>query len=176
MRVICKQWQLTSEFSEFEYSRKARRFWRVRVLAKGHFWEKCDSPWQICASNVWVLRIWHEWPFLSYLSNKVLGWKDHILTRVLRKSPFPELCLHSNWWRHENCRWIFSCWFPLGLDKFSCLQVCFHKRLLPCWYDLVSPVFVLPEILFSRVFCSCSKHQPQCHREQIILIHSLGGK
>jgi hypothetical protein len=29
-----KQWLLAGEFSEFEYSRKTRRFWRVRVLAK----------------------------------------------------------------------------------------------------------------------------------------------
>ncbi len=28
-----KQWLLAGEFSEFEYSRETRRFWRVRVLA-----------------------------------------------------------------------------------------------------------------------------------------------
>ncbi len=34
LRVFCKQWLLAGEFSEFEYSRETRRFWRVRVLAK----------------------------------------------------------------------------------------------------------------------------------------------
>jgi hypothetical protein len=32
--VVIKQWLLAGEFSEFEYSRKTRRFWRVRVLTK----------------------------------------------------------------------------------------------------------------------------------------------
>jgi hypothetical protein len=32
--IYIKQWLLAGEFSEFEYSRETRRFWRVRVLAK----------------------------------------------------------------------------------------------------------------------------------------------
>ena len=39
------QWPLAGEFSEFEYSPKIRRFWRVRVLAKmAIFGNKQDSP------------------------------------------------------------------------------------------------------------------------------------
>jgi hypothetical protein len=44
--VKSKQWPLASEFSEFEYSPKIRRFWRVRVLAKmAIFRNMQDSPY-----------------------------------------------------------------------------------------------------------------------------------
>jgi hypothetical protein len=46
--IFIKQWQLAGEFSEFEYSRGTRRFWRVRVLAKtsvfGNVSDSPDSP------------------------------------------------------------------------------------------------------------------------------------
>jgi hypothetical protein len=46
--IIIKQWLLAGEFSEFEYSRETRRFWRVRVLAKtavfGNVLDSPDSP------------------------------------------------------------------------------------------------------------------------------------
>ncbi len=44
-RLLFKQWLLAGEFSEFEYSRKTRRFWRVRVLSKtAVFGNVSDSP------------------------------------------------------------------------------------------------------------------------------------
>jgi hypothetical protein len=46
--VIIKQWPLSGEFVQFEYSPKIRRFWRVRVLAKraffGNMQDSPDSP------------------------------------------------------------------------------------------------------------------------------------
>ncbi len=43
--VLSKQWPIAGEFSEFEYSPKIRRFWRVRVLAKmAIFGNMQDSP------------------------------------------------------------------------------------------------------------------------------------
>ncbi len=36
------------------------------TFAKGHFWEKCDSPLQIRMRNVWVSRIWRELPLLNF--------------------------------------------------------------------------------------------------------------
>ncbi len=39
------------------------------TLALASFWEKCDSPRHICASNAPVLRIWREWPLLSGNAN-----------------------------------------------------------------------------------------------------------
>jgi hypothetical protein len=48
MWIQTKQWPLAGEFSEFEYSPKIRRFWRVRVLAKmaifGNMQDSPDSP------------------------------------------------------------------------------------------------------------------------------------
>jgi hypothetical protein len=48
MGVFSKQRPLDSEFSEFKYSPKIRRFWRVQVLAKmaifGHMQNLPDSP------------------------------------------------------------------------------------------------------------------------------------
>jgi hypothetical protein len=46
--VLNKQWPLASKFSEFKYSPKICRFWRVRVLAKmaifGNMQDSPDSP------------------------------------------------------------------------------------------------------------------------------------
>ncbi len=39
------------------------------TLSLASFWEKCDSPRQIRASNSRVSRIWREWPLLSFFSN-----------------------------------------------------------------------------------------------------------
>ncbi len=39
------------------------------TFAKGHFWEKCDSPCQNCASYERVLQIWREWPLLTKWSS-----------------------------------------------------------------------------------------------------------
>ncbi len=43
----------------------------TRSLAS--FWEKCDLPWHIRASNAQVSRIWREWPLLSFIAFLITG-------------------------------------------------------------------------------------------------------
>ena len=63
-------------------------------FAEGHFWEKCDSPRQICASNSRFSRIWCKWPLLR--------------THALRRGPEFSLTISE-----EGFPWVWRL-RPLG--------------------------------------------------------------
>ncbi len=74
------------------------------------FWEKFDSPQQICASNARVSRIWREWPLLILeLLQKLQKEKFFLMSLVdfktwLRRMQFEMLKLILNIrkkWQHQ---------------------------------------------------------------------------
>ncbi len=50
------------------------------TLALASFWEKCDSPRHIRASNARVSQIWREWPLLSLLAFLITSFLKISLT------------------------------------------------------------------------------------------------
>jgi hypothetical protein len=57
--------------------------------AMASFWEKCDSPRHIRASNARVSRIWREWPLLNLKSLPVCNHEK--LAIVSQEKTFPKV-------------------------------------------------------------------------------------
>jgi len=56
--------------SNFEHAQKWNFMWLSKLVtfAKSLFWEKCDSPCQIHASDVQVCQMLREWPLLNVIT------------------------------------------------------------------------------------------------------------
>jgi hypothetical protein len=93
-----KQWLLAGEFSEFEYSRETRRFWRVRVLAKTCQTRR-HSPNAIFEKNVTRLATFAR----VIRHSREFGASGHCLHKMFVFETFLPIQYNWNkWWLKWN--------------------------------------------------------------------------
>ena len=125
------------------------------TLAKGYFWEKCDSPWQIRASNERVSPIWREWPFLT-IKLKFIG---NILIPVnigeLYLCTCDPMTRQKLFFFFSTIYWFHSCLLVLSHIS-SRLNLGTINWILPKWQaSLIDYIFWSFYKIFDAFFIHC---------------------